>query len=147
MRWSALALVSFVACHRHPAPVQRETAADAADATRPPPAASAADAGASSIVDRWNDAHARRDAQALEAVYAPNVSYYGTELTSAECVRRKAAAFAKTPDFTQSIRDVKLETTPDGKDTWARFEKTTTSGGKAKSYRACRATVACRRSR
>ena len=58
------------------------------------------------VVRAWNEAHAKRDVSALDAVYAPDVWFYGTKLPKAECEKRKAAAFAAMPDYTQSLADV-----------------------------------------
>ena len=58
------------------------------------------------IVTRWNDAHVAHDANALRALYAETVYFYGKSLPRAECVKRKADAFAKAPDYSQAMRDV-----------------------------------------
>jgi hypothetical protein len=59
-------------------------------------------------LDRWNEAHVKHDVKALEGLYALNVRFYGQPLSGEECVKRKAAAFAKSPDYTQSIRNVRM---------------------------------------
>ena len=62
---------------------------------------------AESVVLAWNAAHARRDASALDGVYAADVWFYGVRLSKAECEKRKAAAFVATPDCTQALADTK----------------------------------------
>jgi hypothetical protein len=86
------------------------------------------------VVARWNDAHNRHDADALAALYAPTVSFYGADLGSAACVERKRAALAAARDYEQTLSA--LETSaPDGNDgVFVRFEKTTRSGGRAKTF-------------
>ena len=64
------------------------------------------------LVRRWDRAHSARDAHALEALYADSVRFYGADLGRADCVKRKAAAFAAAPDYEQTSADVK--TMPDG---------------------------------
>src|SRR5262249_27682828 len=59
-------------------------------------------------LDRWNDAHVKHAAKILESLYAQTVRFYGQPLSGTECAKRKAAAFAKSPDYTQSIHDVRV---------------------------------------
>src|SRR4029077_10749945 len=61
---------------------------------------------ANEVVKAWNEAHTKHDTRALTSLYAPNVEFYGRALTNAQCVAAKKAAFAKSPDYAQSIRDV-----------------------------------------
>lgn len=79
-------------------------------------------------LEQWNAAHNAHDAKALGALYAPSVVFYGVTLTNEECVRRKQAAFAASPDYAQSIRDVRTDGTT------VRFVKTSTSNGKSTDY-------------
>lgn len=81
------------------------------------------------VVNAWNEAHTKHDAKALASLYAPHVAFYGRTLTSAQCVAAKKRAFAKSPDYAQSIRDVVA--TEAGVVT---FTKTSTSGGKSTDY-------------
>jgi hypothetical protein len=85
-------------------------------------------------VRRWNDAHARRDAQGLDSVYAESVSHYGKTMKKADVIKAKAAAFAAAPDFTQSIGEVALEPGLNRDQTVARFTKTVTQKGKTNAY-------------
>lgn len=81
------------------------------------------------VVNAWNDAHTKHDAKALASLYAPNVTFYGRTLTNAQCVAAKKAAFAKSPDYAQSIRDVVVAEAG-----VVTFTKTSTSGGKSTDY-------------
>ncbi len=96
------------------------------------PIVSAAPASPGDVIERWNDAHVRHDAAALEALYADKVDFYGARLSNVECAKRKAAAFAKAPDFVQSIADVTFHPLPTGK--FVALTKTTTTGGKSQSF-------------
>jgi len=84
------------------------------------------------IVTRWNDAHVAHDAIALQTLYAETVYFYGKSFPRAECVKRKADAFAKTPDYTQAIRDV--VTTQRGDRLVVALVKTSTTGGKTTDF-------------
>jgi len=81
------------------------------------------------VVDAWNAAHVKHDAKALASIYAPQVDFYGKALTGAQCVAAKKAAFAKSPDYTQSVRDVVV-----GEDGVVTFTKTSTIAGVSKDY-------------
>ena len=61
-----------------------------------------------SLTRRWNDALARRDAAALEAVYGARIRLYGAMVDRKTAVKMKAAAL--TDDYTQSIGSVALST-------------------------------------
>jgi hypothetical protein len=89
---------------------------------------------ARAVVQRWNDAHAKHDAAALDGMYAPRVAFYGKSMTPAECHKANDALFKSTPDFTQSVRDVVIEPGTDGKTSIARFTKTATAKGKTTDY-------------
>ena len=81
------------------------------------------------VVNAWNDAHTKHDAKALASLYAPNVTFYGRALTSAQCVAAKKAAFARSPDYAQSTGDVVVAEAG-----VVTFTKTSISGGKSTDY-------------
>ena len=95
-------------------------------------AAAVTPASPADVVQRWNAAHNDHDASSLRALYAPTVSFYGVTLTNDECVRRKQAAFVASPDYAQTIRDMKIDVSGDR--TTVRFVKTSTSKGKSTDY-------------
>jgi hypothetical protein len=103
---------------------------DARDASRGAPPV---DSGAA-LVEHWNDAHNRHDANALTALYAPTVGFYGLELSGAACVDRKRAALAGAPDYQQVISDVELAPVDANNGTFVRLTKKTTSKGASKSF-------------
>jgi hypothetical protein len=118
----------------------RATSADGGTPPRATPSSSSAVIDASSvpaharptareIVDAWNLAHTKHDLKALESLYAPWVVFYGQTLTNQQCVQKKRAAFEKTPDYAQSIRDVVVS-----EGGVVTFTKTSTSGGKSADY-------------
>ncbi len=80
------------------------------------------------VVGQWNDAHVAHDANALQALYAETVYFYGKTLPRTECVKRKADAFAKATDYGQAVRDVVA--TQRGDHTVVAFTKTWTTSGK-----------------
>ncbi len=84
-------------------------------------------------IERWNRAHNDHDVAALASLYAPTVSFYGNVLSGADCTSKKRLAFAQTPDYAQSIRDVKLEPADAGQ-TFVRLVKTSTTNGKSRDY-------------
>jgi hypothetical protein len=88
---------------------------------------------ARAVIERWNRAHNDHDVAALASLYAPTVSFYGTMLSGTDCASKKRLAFAQTPDYTQSIRDVKLEAADAGQ-MFVRLVKTSTTNGKSKDY-------------
>jgi hypothetical protein len=88
------------------------------------------------VAESWNDAHVTHDARALERLYAPSVVFYGTTLSGLECSKRKAAAFKKSPDFKQAIRDVVVDKGDGGTPLTAQFWKTTTEKGVARDFKA-----------
>jgi hypothetical protein len=93
---------------------------------------------ARSVLERWNDAHTAHDTAALGALYADRVLFYadpgrGARIPGADCVRLKAAAFGRAPDYAQSIQDAKFF--PDGSGgTYVEFTKVSTIAGKKKRY-------------
>jgi len=78
----------------------------------------------------WSDALDKHDANALEAMYAPRVGFYGHEVSRSAVMAAKRRALGPTSTFHQSIEgDVSVDAAPTG---WrARFSKR--SGGAAKS--------------
>ena len=77
-------------------------------------------------MEQWNQAHNAHDVNDLASLYAPEVLFYGTELTKAACVEKKRRAFAATPDYTQSIRDATFEAGTNDR-TFVRLVKTSTT--------------------
>jgi hypothetical protein len=62
------------------------------------------------LTKAWNDALAKRDAKALEALYAKNVRLYTVDMTREKAVKAKAEAFANDKEYTQSIAAVEFDT-------------------------------------
>lgn len=110
-----------------PPPPTLPTDAGAAPTTASvaPPASAAPSAQPDDVVTKWNDAHVKHDAAALEALYASSVVFYGVRMTSGEAAKKKAAAFASTPGFTQTVSAATLEESDEPGVVWARFTKTT----------------------
>ncbi len=134
-------LVLVVAC-KSQAP-QSDVGVPSATATTAPPVASAhvdaarlAPPSPAEVAARWNDAHVRHDALALESLYAPRVAFYGQSLTSKECAARKQNAFAKDPSYTQTIKDVVATERDAGASSlvMVHFTKTSTAKGKSTDY-------------
>lgn len=134
MRRIALALVVLGACRSKPTPVEdpqptttasAPIASAAVDAARPkaPPLTP------QQAVEQWNVAHVKHDLKALEGLYAAHVQFYGQAFTNQQCIAAKKAAFAKSPDYTQTIRDIEAKS--DGTVT---FTKTSTVKGKSTDY-------------
>ncbi len=72
------------------------------------------------------------DAVALGSLYAESVYFYGQRMPAAEAAKRKRAAFARSKDYTQTVRDL---TAGLHGDRWvAEFVKTSTTSGKATDY-------------
>lgn len=120
-------------------PVRSPDASSVSDAALPlrsPDASSVSDpatASARRIVERWDHALNTHDLQDLASLYATNVLFYGTELPRAACVERKRRAFAATPDYEQSIRNVSIEAGKAGS-SFVRLVKTSTTQGKSSDY-------------
>ena len=85
------------------------------------------------LAERWNDALARRDADALRDVYAAHVTMYGAPYERSAAIAAKKAAL--TPDYTQSIAGV-LVTKGDPDKPRAIFDKSWTIRGKESHVRA-----------
>lgn len=82
----------------------------------------------------WNDALARRDAPALRRVYGAKVRLYAENLDLDAVIARKAAAFKSTPDYTQSIRSLKVDRSQPDRPT-VEFLKTWRASGKENTIR------------
>lgn len=82
----------------------------------------------------WNDALARRDAPALRRVYGDKIRLYNEHVDRDTAIARKAAAFARAPDYTQSIRSIKVDRTQADRPT-VEMLKTWRSGGKETTVR------------
>ncbi len=118
-----------------PPPIASVTASATASS-----APAVADAGKPSIdqdlvtlAQRWNDALARRDAEALDDVFAAHVTMYGASYDRAHAIAAKKSAL--TPDYTQSIAEM-LITKGDPDKPRAIFEKSWTIHGKESHVRA-----------
>ncbi len=123
-------LLLYGCASRAPPSVSLSAEHPAATHAAPAPAADpVADA-----VTRWNDAHNRHDADALAAVYAPTVDFYGADLSNAEAVKRKRDALAAAPDYAQSVTEMSLAPVDENGGVFARFKKTTTSAARSKSF-------------
>src|SRR5215471_4821345 len=79
------------------------SAPEAASVSRAPSASNP-----EAAVARWNDALAKHDVEALRSVYADPIEFYGTPLPRDQVLKMKQEAFAQTPDFTQSIQNVRI---------------------------------------
>ncbi len=131
MKW--LVVVVALGCSR----TSSSTDAQASPSFTPPGSASPAidaDATIHAQLDTWNAALAKRDAHALEPLYAPVVLYYGTRTSNAERGKLVEGFFAKTADYTQSIRDVHVEHADASTARLAQFTKTATAHGATKDY-------------
>ena len=82
----------------------------------------------------WNDALARRDAPALRKVYGEQVRLYEQQVDRETAIARKAAAFKRAPDYTQSIRSLKVDSSHPERRT-VEFLKTWRTNGKESSTR------------
>lgn len=61
------------------------------------------------VTQKWNDALAKRDAKALEGVYAKKVKLYTNEMSREKVIKAKADAFAAAKDYTQAIAFVEYD--------------------------------------
>ena len=143
MRTVLLFALYVVACSRtEPRGDTKIDAAPNVPASLPKAAAAESDAGTAATenervrdtVRRWNEAHAKRDAKALESIYAEKVNHYGTEMKRDAVVKAKAAAFAAAPDFTQVIGTIELEPYLNPGQTMARVTKKVTQKGQTKNH-------------
>lgn len=130
--FSALALIG--ACKKKPPPADDRTPAATSSATpsaatTPPPVIILLDAAppsspqaaaAIALVTKWSTAHQQGDAQELQALFAPKVVVNGATVSAADHAKK---SIHQNPDLRLSIGEVRAETTPDGKDTYAHFTK------------------------
>jgi hypothetical protein len=88
-----------------------------------------------SVTKAWNDALAKRDAKALEPLYAANVRLYTVEMTREKAVKTKSDILGAAKDYTQSISFLEIDTR---KKTQPRalFNKKWTQNGKEAQVRA-----------
>jgi hypothetical protein len=124
-----LAAGAISACSRSDktAPVPQPlpaTSAPAAGVQAAPQANTPAD-----VVKNWDKAHNDHDAQALGALYAPNVEFYGQHLSNAQVIAAKDQAFKRDPAFKQQLSNLKIEEGPN--DATATFSKDWFANGKA----------------
>lgn len=84
--------------HQVPAPPGSELAADPR-----PPSATKAPVTAEQLLSAWTAALNAADVNALEALYADKVKFYGQSLTRDEVLARKRKALSATPGFTQQV--------------------------------------------
>jgi hypothetical protein len=150
MRTLFLLLSCVIACNK-PESAATTTSPSATASSSPAPTTSASapvvassapvvDAGPPSLdqqlvtlAQRWNDALARRDAEALRDVYAAHVTMYGASYDRSAAVAAKKAAL--TGDYTQAIANV-LVTKGDPDKPRAIFDKSWTIAGKESHVRA-----------
>jgi hypothetical protein len=126
-------VVAFVACGQ----ATPHVTVASADHVAPPRDAGSlrvAPDDAADVVTRWNAAQNRHDAGALAALYATNVTFYGADLTNAECVERKRVALAAAPDYAQTLSDLELAGADQNDGVFVRFTKTTATQGRSKSF-------------
>jgi hypothetical protein len=125
---STVVIALVVACRSPSSTVPPDATATTSATTAAPSASTATlNAGVSlptprQVLDRWNDAHDKHDDVALLGLYAPTVQFYGQSLSATKCAAIKKAAFAKSPDYRQSVKDVSVE--QDGAQTKVSFTKT-----------------------
>jgi ketosteroid isomerase-like protein len=114
-----------------PAPTATPTAAAVTTPGKPDPVEDEL----AKLTKSWNDALAKRDAKALEPLYASNVRLYTVDMTREKAVKTKADILKASKDYTQSISFLELDTR---KKTHPRalFNKKWTDGGKESQVRA-----------
>lgn len=122
MKWWCLCALVVLGCKREPQRVAPPAASAApvasavSAAPNPLPSAQAVDAlsRAGALVRAWDAALNRHDATALGPLYADKVSFYGQTTTRDALVQAKQRALAATPDYAQSLSDLRLSNDPDG---------------------------------
>lgn len=140
----ASAVLLLLACEQTkvdppaPAPVVTPSAAPTAampTAAGAAPKADPVEAEIATLTKTWNDALAKRDAKALEPLYAKNVRLYTVDMTHDKAVKTKADILGAAKDYTQSISFLEIDTR---KKTEPRafFHKKWTQGGKEQQVRA-----------
>lgn len=126
--------LALIACDRTPAPAATTDAAPAASGATTPtasvaPKANPVEAELLALTKHWNDALAKRDAEALRSVYGANVRLYTNTVARDTAVKTKAAALASAKDYTQSLRAVEIDLR-DRERPRATFDKKWTANGK-----------------
>jgi hypothetical protein len=136
MRILGAGCLVLLACRREvTTTVTQDAQAELASTSAPSMTASAPTSktpSALEVVNRWNDAHVKHDSHALESLYSVKVEFYGQTLTGRACAAKKAAAFAKSPSYRQSIEDVHIDS--EGAVTTVTFTKTSIENGKSTDY-------------
>lgn len=93
-----------------PVPVAASSAqAPASSASAPDPLVRA-----SAVVSAWDAALNRHDAAALAPLYAASVSFYGRTMTRDALLDSKRRALAATPNYSQSLSNLRLANDADG---------------------------------
>jgi hypothetical protein len=87
------------------------------------------------VAKAWNDALAKRDADALKTVYAKNVKLYTVDMTREKAIKAKADAFKSDKDYTQSIAFLEIDARKKAEPR-ALFNKKWTSKGQEQQVRA-----------
>jgi hypothetical protein len=82
-----------------------------------------------SVVLEWNAAHNKHDAASLRRMYAPEVDFYGQNLTLDKVMTVKASLLARAPDFSQQVSDFDV-THPTDDSARVAFRKRWVSDGK-----------------
>lgn len=144
----AAAVVLLVACEQTkvdppaPTPVVTPSAAPTNAAPTAAPATAAAapkadpvEAELATLTKKWNDALAKRDAKALEPLYASNVRLYTVDMPREKAVKTKADILNASKDYTQSIAVLEIDTR-NKTEPRALFNKKWTQGGKEQQVRA-----------
>jgi ketosteroid isomerase-like protein len=135
-------LVTLAACSRPSESVDRAgvgvsvavPSALAVPSSAPP----SPDADVRSVVRAWNDALDRHDVDALAALYADDVRFYGRSepLPRAAVLRAKRAAFVASPGFHQQIvSDIALAHDDESHDVAAHFSKRSSGAGPARDVK------------
>src|SRR5262249_24352570 len=86
------------------------------------------------LTQQWNEALARRDAEALKSVYGAQVVLYQKPVDRKTAIKTKATALAAAKDYTQSISAVEFDLRNADRPK-AGFDKKWTSKGKEQSVR------------
>jgi hypothetical protein len=81
------------------------------------------------VTNAWNDALAKRNADALKPIYAKNVRLYTVQMPREQAVKVKADALKADKDYTQSISYLEIDTRKKAEPR-ALFHKKWTSKGK-----------------
>lgn len=60
------------------------------------------------VLNRWNDAHNKHDINLFTGLYSGVTKYYGENLTESDILASKENLFAKYPDFSQYVDNVRV---------------------------------------